>query len=306
MNPSFLFFHAECVNADRNAVCHLILIPVVNGIQQDYQEFFFNPEAPFFMVSSGITSSQVKTFKSYRSQWHKVQDLFDSFDMAVCSAEGYSAHSLYGTLVRLGIDFNPILYCNAKAICRRSMNEVSYSLEYLSYKIYDDYIEESDPVGIASRWCDIVLTGLAASKAESLSQFLDDAKISFGVIFQDGFRPSVCERDYSARKADAFNPDNVAVDARPDNPLFGLNVVFTGKMESMTRNDARAAVVAIGGFAPDRLTKETDLLVVGVQDLRVVGEKGLSGKMKTAEKYREAGVPIEIIDESEFIEMLDS
>jgi len=36
------------------------------------------------------------------------------------------------------------------------------------------------------------------------------------------------------------------------------------------------------------------------------GGKGLSGKMKTAAKYKEKGCDIEIIDEQDFLEMLNA
>lgn len=304
MKPTFLLFHAENVNEDQNSVCHLILIPVVDGQQQPPQEFFFNPEAPFDFVMSGLTADQVESFAPYSVQWPRVQAIFDKYDMTVCTAEGYSAHALYGTLTRLGIAFSPIRYCNAKAICRRSMDEVSYSLDFLSYRFYNDTISSDSPVDVASRWCELALRGLEPLQDCSLDEFLDRVKISKGVVSADGFIPSLCKRDYSNRVKHSFDPSSVAVEADPEHPFYGMNVVFTGKMESMTRNDARAAIVKVGGSAPERLTQETDYLVVGVQDLRVVGEKGLSGKMKTAAKYKEKGFPIEIIDEKDFIEML--
>lgn len=304
MKPTFLLFHAENVNEWQNSICHLILIPVVDGLPQSPQEFFFNPEAPFEFVVSGITASQVKSFGRFADQWSAVQKIFDQFDLAVCTAEGYSAHSLYGTLTRLGVDFSPIRYCNAKAICRRSLNEVSYGLDYLSYQFYKDYIPSSDPVAVAARWCNLALKGLEPQSDDSLPDFLERVKITVGELSKEGFNPSLCKRDYSTRSKHDFDPSTVSVNADPENPFFGMNVIFTGKMEAMTRNEARAAVTRIGGMAPERLTQETDYLVVGVQDLRVVGEKGLSGKMKTAAKYKEKGFPIEIIDEQDFIDML--
>lgn len=304
MTPSFVLFHVETINEDQNAVCHMILIPVVDGIPQAPQEFFFNPESSFLRVMSGITDSQVKSFPTFALQWPKVQDVFNQFEMAVCSAEGYSARALYNTLTRLGIPFSPIRYCNAKAICRRTLNEVSYSLDYLSYKLYGDTIQSYEPERIAQRWCDLAIKGLDGVSELSLADYLSAAKIQPGEIAQVSFTPSLCKRDYSKRNPSTFDPSSVAVDADPINPFYGMNVVFTGKMETMKRDDARAAVVRIGGQAPERLTKETDYLVVGVQDLRVVGEKGLSGKMKTAAKYKEKGLPIEIIDEQDFLSML--
>lgn len=304
MKPTFLLFHAENVNELQNSICHLILIPVIDGQPQEPQEYFFNPEARFLFVMSGITEDQVLSFPTYAEQWPTVQSIFDKFDMTVCTGEGYSAHALYGTLTRHCIKFNPVRYCNAKAICRRSLDEISYGLDYLSLRYYNDLIDEHEPVAVAQRWCDLALKGLSSQPDQTLEDFLKRAKISVGNFTIEDFTPSLCIRVYSKRVHKTFDPSSVDVDADPDNPFYGMNVVFTGKMESMTRNEARAAVVRVGGEAPDRLTQETDYLVVGVQDLRVVGEKGLSGKMKSAAKYKEKGLPIEVIDEKAFIEMI--
>lgn len=304
MNPSFVLFHVESVNEEANAACHLILIPVVDGIQQEPREFFFNPEARFLCVMSGLTQNQVESFPNLSDVWPSIQDEFDKFDFAVCSADGYSARTLSATLARLNIPATSKPYCNAKAICRRSLNEVAYSLDYLSYVKFHDHISELDPVAIARRWCELALLGLADSSNATLPEFLDANLIAPGVLSPGEFVPSLCKRDYSKRKEHKFDPSSVTVDADPEHPLYGMNVVFTGKLESLKRDDARTLVVKVGGAAPDRLTTETDYLVVGVQDLRIVGEKGLSGKMKSAAKYRGKGFPIEIIDEHDFLEML--
>lgn len=306
MTPSFILFHAETVNEEQNAVCHLVLIPVIDGVQQSPQEYFFNPEARFLMVMSGITEAQVKSFPAFSLQWPKVQEVLDKFEMKVCSADGYSARVLYNTLTRLGVPFSPIRYCNAKAICRRTLNEVSYSLEYLSYKLYGDMIQPHGPLKIAERWCDLAIKGLDTVSENSFDVFFTRTKIQPGEIAQNGFTPSLLKKDYSKRNLSKFDSSSVDVDADPENPFFCMNVVFTGKMETMKRDEARAAVIRIGGQTPERLTQETDYLVVGVQDLRVVGEKGLSSKMKAAAKYKEKGLPIEIIDEQDFIEMINA
>lgn len=303
MKPTFLLFHVESVNENADAVCHLILVPVVDGVQQEPKEYFFNPEAPFLCVMSGITEKEVNSFPKFSELWPTVQAEFDKFDFAVCSAEGYSARTLCATLKRLGIPMAPKPFCNAKAICRRTLNEIAYSLDYLSYVKFNDCVTVDSPVDIAARWCELALMGLADREETSLPEFLANVRIKAGGLSAEGFAQSVCLKDYSKRKEHKFDPSTVDVDANPDHPLYGMNVVFTGKLESLKRDDARAMVVKVGGFAPERLTTDTDYLVVGVQDLRVVGEKGLSGKMKNAAKFKEKGFPIEVIDEQDFLDM---
>lgn len=307
MKPTFALIHAENVNTDMDSICHLIIVPVIEGVRQKAQEFFMNPEAPFYYVVSGIEKADVEAFPKYQDLWPQIQEILGRYSLCMSSAEGSAARSLYSTLTRLRLDFKSIRYCNAKAICRRTMNEVSYSLNYLSFRFYDDYIGEDTPVAIAERWTDLALKGLENVAEQSLEAFLSTAKIQAGLLSPEEFIPSTCKRDYSKRKDRLeFDPSSIPVDAQPDNDLYGMNVVFTGKMESMKRDDARDAVIRIGGFAPERLTMDTDFLVVGVQDLRVVGEKGLSGRMKAAAKYKEKGCDIEIIDEQDFLEMLNA
>ena len=84
-------------------------------------------------------------------------------------------------------------------------------------------------------------------------------------------------------------------------PLFGKRCVFTGTLERMARIEAAQAVVDLGGFCDNNVTKKTNLLIVG----RAVTD-GKTGKQKKAEEYKQQGVEIEIITENTFYDMLKS
>jgi DNA ligase (NAD+) len=75
--------------------------------------------------------------------------------------------------------------------------------------------------------------------------------------------------------------------------LFGISVVVTGTLESMSREAAEAAVVARGGKATSGVSKKTTYLVAGANP-------GASKVTKAAE----AGVPT--IDEATFLQLLES
>ena len=57
----------------------------------------------------------------------------------------------------------------------------------------------------------------------------------------------------------------------------------------------------IGGIPTDSVTAKTDILVVGQQDYRVVGDSGMSSKQKKAITLLEKGQDIEILSEIEFL-----
>lgn len=86
------------------------------------------------------------------------------------------------------------------------------------------------------------------------------------------------------------------------NPFFGAHVCFTGKMDSMTRNEAWQRLVNLGGIIEENTVKALDYLVVGNAGF-VSGVKGdKSDKIKKAESNQLKGLPVQIISEDFFME----
>ena len=72
----------------------------------------------------------------------------------------------------------------------------------------------------------------------------------------------------------------------------------------MTRSDAQQIIANTGGTPSDSVRKDTDFLVVGQQDYRIVGDSGMSNKQRKAIEMVNKGSTIEILSEAEFLEML--
>lgn len=87
------------------------------------------------------------------------------------------------------------------------------------------------------------------------------------------------------------------------NYFYNKEVCFTGKCSFGTREELCQMIADIGGIPADRVTKRTQVLVVGQQDYRVVGERGLSNKQKKAMDSLDKGQEIEILSEAEFLQM---
>lgn len=108
-----------------------------------------------------------------------------------------------------------------------------------------------------------------------------------------------------------FAGQPTAKDIKPENtnfneahPLYSKVCVFTGDLESFTREDAMQAVVNIGGLCGSGITKKTNYLIVGSFEsiFTVKGDK--SSKIIKAEKYKLEGIDIEIISENTFFNLL--
>ncbi|MCL6573280.1 MAG: exonuclease, partial [Bacillus sp. (in: Bacteria)] len=68
---------------------------------------------------------------------------------------------------------------------------------------------------------------------------------------------------------------------------------------------AMQKVVDLGGDIKSGVSRNTSFLVVGVQDKSLVGEDGLSTKEEKAYDLINKGINIKIINESQFMSLID-
>jgi DNA polymerase-3 subunit epsilon len=102
-----------------------------------------------------------------------------------------------------------------------------------------------------------------------------------------------------------FNHGFKASDYRPkeEGMFFGKIIVFTGALVTMTRDGAATHASQFGFKIGSSVTKKTDYLVVGIQDLSTLAGHDKSAKQRKAEELITEGVNIEILTESDFIRM---
>jgi tetratricopeptide (TPR) repeat protein len=90
-------------------------------------------------------------------------------------------------------------------------------------------------------------------------------------------------------------------------PLAGQLVVFTGKLSSLGRKDARALVARLGGQTADDVNAKTTMLVIGSEGFgEAAGTRTehKSHKLKRAEDLNAEGATIQIVPESEFCSLV--
>jgi len=88
-----------------------------------------------------------------------------------------------------------------------------------------------------------------------------------------------------------------------DSPFIDKVVVFTGAM-ALPRADAAQLVVNAGGHVATSVSKKVNYLVVGIQDASRLRDGEHSSKMLKAAELLEAGAPVEILGEDDFLRML--
>lgn len=90
----------------------------------------------------------------------------------------------------------------------------------------------------------------------------------------------------------------------PTGPLYGKAIVFTGEL-SISRTEAAQLAVNAGAILKSGVSRKTDYLVVGAQDIALVGADGLSTKEEKAYDLNNQGkANIRIIGEREYFDLL--
>ncbi|BDR57790.1 exonuclease domain-containing protein [Xylocopilactobacillus apicola] len=90
-----------------------------------------------------------------------------------------------------------------------------------------------------------------------------------------------------------------------ENPFYGRNICFTGKLDNFTRKEAAQAIVNIGGRAQNKVTSTTDYLILGDTAYALHGQGNVTSKLKKAREYLTKGQDLTIITETVFIDMLN-
>lgn len=86
--------------------------------------------------------------------------------------------------------------------------------------------------------------------------------------------------------------------------LAGASFLFTGKLATMTRNDAEGKVKAANGVVFSAVSSKLQYLVVGDEGSPLYGQGKKGSKQTRAEEINEAGGNIKIISETAFLQML--
>lgn len=176
----------------------------------------------------------------------------------------------------------------------------SYSLPFLAGHLGVCEGSHHDAAADARMAARIGCIALNVTEASTLSEMVTSVQALMGSIGGDEWRG--CHlRDIRAAIPVEPSPGTVP---REDHPLFGKTVAFTGAL-AIPRREAMQAVVDCGGVAAKGVTRKTELLVTGFQDLtRLAQGWSESAKLRKAQELLTQGRSIEIVGESDFVKLL--
>lgn len=277
----FSVIDVETANADCGSICQIGIAEFADGRLAGEWSTLVDPETEFSEVNisiHGITPSTVQGQPRFpdvapllRTKLEKRLTVCHTHFDRIALAQAFENHEL-----------EPIstTWLDSARVARRTWPEVSrrgYGLASLCKRI--------------------------GYQSEKQHDALEDAKAA-GFVLLAALRDS--QLDLESWKIRASRPitpsstgSSICRDGNPDGDLYGEVIVFTGTLD-LPRREAAYLASAAGCRVEQAVTKETTILVVGDQDISVLGGFDKSSKHRKAERLAAEGGRIRILCERDF------
>ena len=306
MTYSYVALDVETANSFRGSICSIGLVKFQNGKVVDSFYSLINPEEDFDYRNiniHGITQKDILNSPIFPEIRQRIID-FIGTNIVVSHFAQFDIGALKDAYLKYNLDFDDVKFVCSYRLAKLALpGLINYKLKTLTKEL-NIKLEHHNALSDAKASGLILGYLLSANSYSDIDEFLYNYHYNkTGLHGQYGFNRQL-KGDYKSNLIYQPTEEEKAL-MNPDHYFYGLYFCFTGKLERMTRKEANTIVALTGGIPEKSVTKNTNILVVGEQDWRVVGESGLSSKMKKAQSLLENGQNIEIMTEDDFIKMFE-
>lgn len=307
---SILGLDFETANANRSSACAVGAVKYdCSGkeLKRVYQLINPHEDFDFFNIMiHGIRPEMVKDSPSIHDAMKAVFALIDDRTLIVCHNSAFDMSVLRNSLQKEPLEIPDFLFtCTYRLASRILPKNISYTLPDVAEQCGIIDLDHHNAASDAATSAKILmyLINMFEGDVDRLHQ---TANINYGKFINgqyDGIHKARKESlEVNSIKKRSYTLPQFTVGQ--ESPFYGKTVAFTGKLESMTRDEAIQIIDKIGGIGTDTFSKKVNVLVTGYQNKSVLAGKEKSSKRIAAEKMLEEGLDIEIIPEEQFIKML--
>lgn len=298
----FITIDFETATSSRDSPCEIGLTFVKGNEIKEVKSWLIKPSYyPYFdsfnMSIHGITPNDVKDAPEFGDLWSDVKPLIEG-QFLIAHNAGFDMSVLRRTLEFYQIPFPELQYSCSYIFSKKVWEGLpAYDLKTLC-RLNEIPLIHHRAANDSEATAKLSIKAFETAEVETIDDFPIKLRTTVGSLFDGGYRPSETKSQYKARKVEDIVGDPTK--HNPESPIYGRTVVFTGSLMSMPRKDAQQLVADIGGINGNAVSKNTDFLVVGQQDYRIVGDSGMSSKQEKAIGLIENGSKLEILSEDEF------
>ena len=295
----------ETATEQRASACAVAVTLVDGGQVTNTRRWLIRPPendySGFNIAIHGIRPEDTMHSPEFLEVWREVLEVIGDRPLVAHNAS-FDLSVLRQSLDHEGAEWPTLdVFCTLLLSRRIWPGLPSYSLPPLARFLGVPIGRHHDPVEDAIACAEIARRVCAAVEIDDLLSLTERMGFQPGTIAPGMWEPP---RSGGGSRTSIVQLEPTTSDFDPDHPFFERRVAFTGSLLSMSRNEAAQLVVDAGGRAMTSVSKKTDFLVFGEQDFSKFVDGEMSAKTRQTVELAEAGHPIEIISEADFMEMI--
>lgn len=310
----FVCIDFETANEKRQSVCQVALIYYKESEIIDEKSWLVKPPHeyshfnPFNIQIHKIRPEDVQDALEFNQLWEEIKPLIEGriivahnapFDIGVL-------RSLIDYYNLECAEFNFICTCN---VARKTWNnQINYTLKNIANQL--GYIFKHHDAHDDARVCGkILLEAMKVHECNNIKELAEKIDMRIGKVRKEYYQPCSIYNGYQGLggknnivKLSELNFSQCNLNE--NNVFCNKGVCITGTLVSMTRTNALQKIVDIGGIACNGVTKNTNYLIMGLQDYSLFADGKESSKTKKAKELISQGQDLQIISEDDFLRML--
>lgn len=304
-NLNFVALDLETANSERSSICEIGITIVRDSQIIESKSWLVKPKDNYYdgfnILIHGITPRMTKNCPYFKEVWKEVEPYLNN-QIVVAHNTAFDMYALRDSFINNKITFPTFKhFCSCRIAKYTFSDTYTYSLsplcDAMSIEFESHHRAESDSIACAK----VFIKSLELANVSSLEELESKYGFKCGEFAPDYFKPQLSCKP-AKTKTKEIQGDSEKIDE--GSYFYQKTVCFTGKLNYSCRNNLQQKIADIGGYPVDSVTFKTDVLVVGQQDYRIVGEDGISSKQKKAIELKDKGHDIEIMSESDFLRFI--
>lgn len=301
---NFVAIDFETATGFRDSICQIGVAEVVDSVVKETKSWLVQPPLNLYWGSNieihGITPEMTENSPNFSEVWAEVKPFLEG-KIVVAHNTSFDMYCLRDALHVYEIEYPSFEYiCSCKTAKKIFPELDNHKLATVSEVLGIQLEKHHDACADAVACAHIMLKCLDKMGC-NINEIADCCGFNVGKFQRGSFSPCIQKR-FTKKSLSEIQATPGLLDE--NSHFYQKTVCFTGTIEYGTHKSLMQMIKNIGGEPVDSVTAKTDILVVGQQDYRVVGEDGMSNKQRKAVCMRETGAKIEIMSEYEFLEHL--
>ncbi|MGN0145187.1 MAG: exonuclease domain-containing protein [Clostridium sp.] len=304
----FIAIDFETANEKRNSPCSIGIVVVKNNEVVEKVHYLIRPKEMRFMPINigihGIRSGMVKNEPEFDEIWKKIRCYFNN-NIVIAHNAAFDISVLRKTLELYGIESPAFNYVCTMKLAKNFYQQIDNAKLNTVNRFLGYEFNHHDALADALACSNILLSISQELDKDDIKEICSYTGVTIGYVDNKGYKPSSSKGRIirKSTREPAEVQRNLFRNLKEDS-FKNEVVVFTGRLSSMSREEAMKLVRMAGGTNGSSVTKKTTMLVTNAKDIDNLKRDEMSTKLRKAIDLKSKGQEINFISEEEFIKRL--